>query len=246
MRLARMCCCFQSRPRIAVKSDDSNLWDDILAFSEKQQQHIFALSLIMSTEVDESAPDQIPTPAVTKTKKASGNKAKPVVSASPAKKKKKKSKGPGKYSQLVTDAIRTLGEKNGSSLFKIYNEAKKVSWFDQQNGRMYLRYSIRALLLNDTLVQVKGLGANGSFKLNKKKFEKKTKKSAAKATKKTEKPKKAVTKKVSAKKSAKKSSVKKKTTKKTGVKKVAAKPKKAAAKKPKVAVKKATKAKKTK
>ncbi|KAK7155576.1 hypothetical protein R3I93_010271 [Phoxinus phoxinus] len=206
----------------------------------------------MSTEVDESAPAQVPniTPAATKTKKASGNKAKHVVSA-PAKKKKKKSKGPGKYSQLVTDAIRTLGEKNGSSLFKIYNEAKKVSWFDQQNGRMYLRYSIRALLLNDTLVQVKGLGANGSFKLNKKKFEKKPKKSAAKATKKTEKPvksasKKAVTKKVSAKKSAQKSTVKKKTTKKTGVKKVTAKPKKAAAKKPKVAAKKATKAKKTK
>ncbi|ROL50706.1 Myosin heavy chain, fast skeletal muscle [Anabarilius grahami] len=195
----------------------------------------------MSAEVEESAPAPAPAPApaATKAKKASGNKAKPAVSASPAKKKKKKSKGPGKYSQLVIDAIRTLGEKNGSSLFKIYNEAKKVSWFDQQNGRMYLRYSIRALLLNDTLVQVKGLGANGSFKLNKKKFEKKPKKSAAKATK-TEKPaksasKKAVTKKVSAKKSAKKSSVKKKTTKKTSVKKVTAKPKKAAAKKPNVA-----------
>uniref|UniRef100_A0A8C1KZ53 Actin-related protein 2/3 complex subunit 4 n=1 Tax=Cyprinus carpio TaxID=7962 RepID=A0A8C1KZ53_CYPCA len=194
----------------------------------------------MSAEVEESAPAQAPAPAETKTKKASANKAKPAVTASPAKKKKKKSKGPGKYSLLVIDAIRTLGEKNGSSLFKIYNEAKKVSWFDQQNGRMYLRYSIRALLLNDTLVQVKGLGANGSFKLNKKKFEKKPKKSATKATK-TEKPKKpaskkAATKKVTAKKSAKKSPVKKKTSKKTiSVKKATPKPKKAAAKKPKVA-----------
>ncbi len=129
----------------------------------------------MSAEVEESTPTQAPAPAATKTKKASANKAKPAVAASPAKKKKKKSKGPGKYSQLVIDAIRTLSEKNGSSLFKIYNEAKKVSWFDQQNGRVYLRYSIRALLLNDTLVQVKGLGANGSFKLNKKKFERKAK-----------------------------------------------------------------------
>ncbi|XP_042582187.1 histone H1.10-like [Cyprinus carpio] len=195
----------------------------------------------MSADVEESTPTQAPAPAATKTKKASANKAKPAVTASPAKKKKKKSKGPGKYSQLVIDAIRTLGEKNGSSLFKIYNEAKKVSWFDQQNGRVYLRYSIRALLLNDTLVQVKGLGANGSFKLNKKKFEKKPKKSATKATK-TENSgiPDYVTKKVTAKKSAKKSPVKKKTAKTTP------KPKKAAAKKPKVAAKKATKAKKSK
>lgn len=119
-------------------------------------------------------------------KKPTASKVKPAAkTASPEgkKKKKKKSKGPGKYSQLVIDAIRTLGEKNGSSLFKIYNEAKKVTWFDQQNGRMYLRYSIRALLLNDTLVQVKGLGANGSFKLNKKKFEAKSKKSPSKPAK---------------------------------------------------------------
>ncbi len=202
----------------------------------------------MSAEVEESTPTQAPDPAATKT----ANKAKPAVTASPAKKKKKKSKGPGKYSQLVIDAIRTLGEKNGSSLFKIYNEAKKVSWFDQQNGRVYLRYSIRALLLNDTLVQVKGLGANGSFKLNKKKIEKKTKKSATKATK-TEKPakpasKKDVTKKTTAKKSAKKTPAKKKTAKKTSVKKATPKPKKAAnvTKKPKVSTKKATKAKKSK
>ncbi|MFT7801539.1 histone H1x [Arapaima gigas] len=94
---------------------------------------------------------------------------------SPAKKKKNKKKKknqPGKYSTLVIDTIRKLGERNGSSLAKIYNEAKKVSWFDQQNGRTYLRYSIKALLQNDSLIQVKGTGANGSFKLNKKKFEK--------------------------------------------------------------------------
>ncbi|XP_051562732.1 histone H1.10-like [Myxocyprinus asiaticus] len=206
----------------------------------------------MSEQIEESAPDKAPAPKTTKTKKAPANVAKPVVTASPAKKKKKKSKGPGKYSQLVIDAIRTLGEKNGSSLFKIYNEAKKVSWFDQQNGRMYLRYSIRALLLNDTLVQVKGLGANGSFKLNKNKFEKRAKKNAATSTKteKSAKPasKKAVAKKVSAKKSAKKSPVKKTstTTKKPSVKKTTSKPKKTAAKKPKITAKKASKAKKSK
>uniref|UniRef100_A0A8C5W630 H1.10 linker histone n=1 Tax=Leptobrachium leishanense TaxID=445787 RepID=A0A8C5W630_9ANUR len=86
-------------------------------------------------------------------------------------KKKKKKSQPGRYSQLVVDTIRKLGERNGSSLAKIYSEAKKVSWFDQQNGRTYLKYSIRALVQNDTLLQVRGTGANGSFRLNKKKLE---------------------------------------------------------------------------
>nr|XP_056717806.1 histone H1.10 [Euleptes europaea] len=94
-------------------------------------------------------------------------------SLSPSKRRKnnKKKNQPGKYSQLVVETIRKLGERNGSSLAKIYNEAKKVAWFDQQNGRTYLKYSIKALVQNDTLLQVKGTGANGSFKLNRKKLE---------------------------------------------------------------------------
>uniref|UniRef100_A0A8B9L7B4 H1.10 linker histone n=1 Tax=Astyanax mexicanus TaxID=7994 RepID=A0A8B9L7B4_ASTMX len=156
------------------------------------------------------------------------------------KKKKKKSKGPGKYSKLVIDAIRTLGEKNGSSLFKIYKEAKKVSWFDQQNGRMYLKYSIRALLLNDTLVQVKGLGANGSFKLNKKKFEtKKTKKSTTAKPAKAPKPAKKPAKKATEKKEKKKKSVKSAKKATTAPKKKTSKPKKAP-KKPAAPAKKMT------
>ncbi|KAJ1110921.1 hypothetical protein NDU88_008267 [Pleurodeles waltl] len=93
--------------------------------------------------------------------------------ASLPKKKKKKSKKsqPGRYSQLVIDTIRRLGERNGSSLARIFNESKKVPWFDQQNGRTYLRYSIKALVQNDTLLQVKGTGANGSFRLNRRKLE---------------------------------------------------------------------------
>uniref|UniRef100_A0A8B9BY08 H1.10 linker histone n=2 Tax=Anser TaxID=8842 RepID=A0A8B9BY08_9AVES len=111
-------------------------------------------------------------------KKAASKKAKTAgagggSSLSPSKKKKnnKKKNQPGKYSQLVVETIRKLGERNGSSLAKIYNEAKKVAWFDQQNGRTYLKYSIKALVQNDTLLQVKGTGANGSFKLNRKKLE---------------------------------------------------------------------------
>nr|XP_033781874.1 histone H1x [Geotrypetes seraphini] len=91
-------------------------------------------------------------------------------SCGPPRKGKKKNQ-PGKYSQLVVDTIRQLGERNGSSLAKIYSEAKQVPWFDQQNGRTYLKYSVKALVQNDTLVQVKGIGANGSFRLNRKKLE---------------------------------------------------------------------------
>ncbi|NXO22949.1 H1X protein, partial [Cisticola juncidis] len=107
-------------------------------------------------------------------KKVAAKKVKAGGSASsPSKKRKnnKKKNQPGKYSQLVVETIRRLGERNGSSLAKIYNEAKKMAWFDQQNGRTYLKYSIKALVQNDTLLQVKGTGANGSFKLNRKKLE---------------------------------------------------------------------------
>uniref|UniRef100_F1MMU4 H1.10 linker histone n=1 Tax=Bos taurus TaxID=9913 RepID=F1MMU4_BOVIN len=106
--------------------------------------------------------------AAKKAAKAGGSAA-----LSPSKKRKnsKKKNQPGKYSQLVVETIRRLGERNGSSLAKIYAEAKKVAWFDQQNGRTYLKYSIKALVQNDTLLQVKGTGANGSFKLNRKKLE---------------------------------------------------------------------------
>ncbi|XP_078517897.1 histone H1.10-like [Lissotriton helveticus] len=95
----------------------------------------------------------------------------PAAAAPPKKKKKSKKSQPGRYSQLVIDTIRRLGERNGSSLARVFNEAKKVPWFDQQNGRTYLRYSIKALVQNDTLLQVKGTGANGSFKLNRRKLE---------------------------------------------------------------------------
>ncbi|KAM9325497.1 histone H1.10 [Gastrophryne carolinensis] len=171
---------------------------------------------------------------------AASKKAKAAPGAAAAKKSggKKKKNQPGKYSQLVVDTIRKLNERNGSSLAKIYNEAKKVAWFDQQNGRTYLKYSIKALVQNDTLLQVKGVGANGSFRLNKKKLEglavaKKAPAPAKPAAKKAA----AAPKKSSAKKSAKPAA------KKSSAKAAAKSPKKAAASRPakKKVVKKAAK-----
>ncbi|KAM8783762.1 histone H1.10 [Rhynchonycteris naso] len=121
----------------------------------------------MSVELEEALPLTTTDGTGKKAAKASSSAA-----LSPSKKRKNKKKNqPGKYSQLVVETIRKLGERNGSSLAKIYAEAKKVAWFDQQNGRTYLKYSIKALVQNDTLLQVKGTGANGSFKLNRKKVE---------------------------------------------------------------------------
>lgn len=121
----------------------------------------------MSVELEEALPLTTVEGAAKKAAKAGGSAA---LSSSKKKKNKKKNQ-PGKYSQLVVETIRRLGERNGSSLAKIYTEAKKVAWFDQQNGRTYLKYSIKALVQNDTLLQVKGTGANGSFKLNRKKLD---------------------------------------------------------------------------
>lgn len=138
----------------------------------------------MSSRVDEAAPVASDSPPVTPApaKPAANKKRAPTSQGKRVvKKTTKKRKGPGKYSQLVIDTLNGLGERGGSSLVRIYKEARKVSWFDQEHGRVYLRSSIRALLMNDTLVQVKGLGANGSFRLNKKKVE--TKKPSANARK---------------------------------------------------------------
>ncbi|XP_072437884.1 histone H1.10 [Chiloscyllium punctatum] len=94
---------------------------------------------------------------------------------SPAKKagskKKKSGKGKnqqGRYSALLVEIVQRLGARNGSSLATIYKEAKTVPWFNEHQGRTYLRYALRALVLNGTLNQVKGRGANGSFKVIKK------------------------------------------------------------------------------
>ncbi|XP_020035135.1 histone H1.10 [Castor canadensis] len=121
----------------------------------------------MSVELEEALPPTSAEGAARKAAKAGG----PAAPSPSRKRKSRKKNQPGKYSQLVVETIRRLGERGGSSLARIYAEAKKVAWFDQQNGRTYLKYSIRALVQNDTLLQVKGTGANGSFKLNRKKLE---------------------------------------------------------------------------
>ena len=161
--------------------------------------------------------------------------------AAPAVKKAKKpaaKKQPAahpKYSEMIAAAIGALKERGGSSrqAIKKYIEANyKVG--DSVNT--HLKLALKRSVASGALIQVKGIGASGSFKLAAKPKVVKKKKTAAK------KPaaKKAAPKKKPAKKSAAKKSAKKATPKKpAGGSKTKAKAKKPVAKKP--AAKKAAK-----
>ena len=142
-----------------------------------------------------------------------------------------------KYSEMITTAITSLKERTGSSrqaILKYIQSNYKVG----DNAGSQLKLALKRAVAAEVLVQVKGTGASGSFKVAKK-AEKPKKKPIAK--------KKPAAKKPAAKKPAKKSPAKKKpTAKKAAAKKPAAKktPKKAA-KKPAAKKPAAKKAKKT-
>ena len=149
-----------------------------------------------------------------------------------------------KYSEMITAAITATKERGGTSrqkILKYIGANYKVSDGFEAHARLALKRMVTA----GTLVQTKGTGASGSFKLAKKQAEPAKKKKPA-AKKKPTTPKKAGSGKKTppAKKSAtaakKKTTTKKdnkpKTTKKPAAKKPAAK--KPAAKKPKTQAKK--------
>ena len=111
----------------------------------------------------------------------------PPVADVPKKKAASKPKAPAthpKYSEMVGKALSELKERGGSSRqailkyimdnFKVNDDDKKVN--------THLKLALRAGVKNASLVQPKGSGASGSFKLNveaKKKVEKKPKEKAA-------------------------------------------------------------------
>lgn len=165
------------------------------------------------------------------------------VSKSSPKKKAAAPKKPAdhpKYADMIQAAIAALKERSGSSrqaICKYIVTNYKVG----DNCNVHLRTALKRQVTSGTLVQVKGTGASGSFKLSEKakKPVKKVKKPAAKkpsSAKKTPTKKKPTAKKPAAKKAAvaKKPAVAaKKSTKKTATPKKAKKPvaKKPAAKK---------------
>ncbi|XP_057316981.1 histone H1-delta-like, partial [Hydractinia symbiolongicarpus] len=132
-----------------------------------------------------------------------------------------------KYVDMIKAAIATLKERGGSSrqaITKYIHANYKVA----ENSDHHLKMALKRGVTSGDLIQTKGTGASGSFKLGQVKKEKPKKKAAAKKPR-AKKP------------TAKKSTPKKKPAKKSTPKKAAKKPatKKASAKKP--AAKKPTK-----
>lgn len=169
--------------------------------------------------------------------------------AVPAKLKAPKAKKPGTKpshpptSQLVNGAIKALKERNGSSLQAIKKYIATNNKVDTDKLSPFIKKYLRKATESGKLVQTKGKGASGSFKLSaaslKPKVEKKKKSKPVKKAG-TKKPKSAKAKKAT--KPRAKISIKQKSLKTSKVAKPKApKPKKAQAKKPVTAAKQAAK-----
>ncbi len=151
--------------------------------------------------------------------------------APPAKAPKKKSavkakKAGPSIGDLIVTAVSTSKERSGVSLAAL-KKALAAGGYDVEKKNSRVKLAIKSLVMKGTLVQVKGTGASGSFKLSKKQAETKTK-PAKKAAPKAKKP------------AAKKPAAAKKP-KSAAAKKPAAKKSPKKAKKPAAAAKKATK-----
>ncbi|XP_048847075.1 histone H1-like [Brienomyrus brachyistius] len=177
----------------------------------------------------------------------------PAPATAPTKAPKKKSASKSKksgpsVSDLILKAVSASKERKGVSLAAL-KKALAAGGYDVEKNNSRVKLVLKSLVQKGTLMQTKGVGASGSFKLNKKgeskepakKTVSKVKKPAAKKPVVAKKPKKATPKKPAVKKTpkkAKKPAAAKKTAKspkkvKKPVKKVAKAPKKAKAAKPK-------------
>ncbi|XP_031136824.1 histone H1-like [Sander lucioperca] len=174
--------------------------------------------------------------------------------ASPAKVAKKKVSKPKKVgpsvSELIVQTVAASKERSGVSAAAL-KKALAAGGYDVDKNKARVKTAIKSLVAKGTLVQTKGTGASGSFKMNKKAVDTKAKKPVKKAAPKAKKPAAAKKPKAAA---AKKPAAAKKSPKKAkkpaAVKKAAKSPKKAtkspkkATKSPKKVVKKAPAAKK--
>nr|XP_012313986.1 histone H1.3 [Aotus nancymaae] len=162
---------------------------------------------------------------------------------------KRKASGPP-VSELITKAVAASKERSGVSLAAL-KKALAVAGYDVEKNNSRIKLGLKSLVSKGTLVQTKGTGASGSFKLNKKaasgEAKPKAKKAGAVKPKKpagaAKKPKKAtgaVTPKKSVKKTPKKA---RKGATAAGTKKVAKSAKKVKASQPKKAAKSPAKAK---
>ncbi len=138
----------------------------------------------------------------------------PAAAAPPAKAPKKKSTAKAKkagpaVADLIVKAVSASKERSGVSLAAL-KKALAAGGYDVEKNNSRVKLAIKSLVTKGTLLQVKGTGASGSFKISKKQAETKkkaapkAKKPAAKKPAAAKKPKSAAAKKPAAKKSPKK------------------------------------------
>uniref|UniRef100_A0A8D0HT51 H15 domain-containing protein n=1 Tax=Sphenodon punctatus TaxID=8508 RepID=A0A8D0HT51_SPHPU len=102
----------------------------------------------------------------------------PAASKAPAKKAKKATgaakarKAPGpSVAELLTQAVSASKERSGVSLAAL-KKALAAAGYDVEKNNSRIKVGLKSLVSKGTLVQIKGTGASGSFKLNKKQAEK--------------------------------------------------------------------------
>ena len=88
----------------------------------------------------------------------------PAKKAAATKKPKAKPAHP-KTSQMVGDAIKALKDRKGSSLAAIKKHIVANNKVDADKIAPFIRRYIKKAVADGTLVQTKGTGANGSFKI---------------------------------------------------------------------------------
>ncbi|XP_030045374.1 histone H1.5-like isoform X3 [Microcaecilia unicolor] len=115
-----------------------------------------------------AAPTAAPGAAKKKVKKPAG-----------AAKARKSSSGPS-VSELIVKAVSASKERSGMSLAAL-KKALAASGYDVEKNNSRLKLAVKSLVSKGSLLQTKGSGASGSFKLNKK--PESTKKSAPKSNK---------------------------------------------------------------
>ncbi|XP_073533096.1 histone H1-like [Phyllobates terribilis] len=81
-------------------------------------------------------------------------------------KKSKKPSGPS-VSELIVKAVSAFKERSGESL-ATQKKALAASGYDVEKNNSRLKQAVRSLVTKGALLQVKGVGASSSFKLNKK------------------------------------------------------------------------------
>merc|ERR1712080_742056 len=111
-----------------------------------------------------------------------------IMEAKPASKKVAKPKKPAlhpKCSVMVVAAVTALKDRKGSSLAAIKKYIAANYKVDLVKVAPFIKKGIKALVAKGTLVQTKGKGAAGSFKIGKIEKPEKKKKPAAKKAKKS-------------------------------------------------------------